>query len=62
MNESKMQAQIDIRCPCMSKPLNECDCEFNQEPPKPKRLLRKAYISPKDFERVTAPNKPDSFA
>lgn len=27
MSESKIQAQIDTRCPCMSKPLNACDCE-----------------------------------
>ena len=62
MNESKIQTQIDTRCPCFSKSLSECDCEFNQEPPKLKSLLREAYVPPKDFERVTAPNKPDSFA
>ncbi len=54
--------QINERCPCFAKPLNECNCKFSQELPKPKRLLREAYVSPKDFKLVTKINKPQSFA
>jgi hypothetical protein len=31
MNPKNLQQQIDERCPCFAKPLNECDCQFNNE-------------------------------
>jgi hypothetical protein len=46
----------------ISKPLNERDSRFHEETPKPKRLLKEAYVPPKDFKPVTKINKPDSFA
>ncbi len=27
MNSENLQRQIDKRCPCFSKPLEECDCQ-----------------------------------
>lgn len=26
-NSEELQREIDSRCPCFAKPLNECDCE-----------------------------------
>ena len=31
MNSENIQQQIDERCPCFSKYLEECDCDFNED-------------------------------
>ena len=31
LKNTEIQAEINARCPCMSKPLNECDCECDEE-------------------------------
>ncbi len=64
MNEQEIQKQIDERCPCFSKPLNECDCESDgQNPFYTKKLLRDAVVVqlPKPEERLIIPRKPPSF-
>lgn len=62
MSPDELERQINERCPCFAKPLLECDCQFDEEPPKPKRLLKEAYVPPKNFEPITKVNKPQSFA
>ena len=31
MNLESLQKQINERCPCFVKPLNECDCSLDEE-------------------------------
>jgi hypothetical protein len=56
--------QTDDRYTSTAKPLNECDCNPDKAPKVTlgKSLLREAYVPPKDFERITKPNKLQSFA
>ncbi len=64
MNEQEIQKQIDERCPCFSKPLNECDCESDEQNSfYTKKLLRDAVVVqlPKPEERLIIPRKPPSF-
>lgn len=60
-----LQQQINERCPCMSKPIGECDCQTQEKDSfYTKDLLREAVVVqlPKPGERPIVPLRPSSFA